>query len=109
MTVKDRNTIDYIAQSEDGSRVTLIMLEDRPLDTPGLRKETLSKINEYMALIAADNFTEIVPEAAGASVRVQYNVLDDPEQEPALVEVLVEANRLFSKNGIDFQINHLNL
>jgi hypothetical protein len=110
VTVNDRNTLDYVAQSDDGSRVTLIMVEDRPLDTPGVRQETLAKVNEYMALIASEDFFELVPEAKSASiVRVQYNVLDDPEQEPDLVRVLVAANNMFRKNGIDFQINHLNL
>lgn len=109
MTVADRYVIDYIAKQDDADVYTLIMVEDRSLDTPELRTQTLAKVNEYMQLISSGELFREVPEARGSVLRVQYNVLDDPEQSPELMAVLQAANRLYQKNGIDFVVNQLGL
>lgn len=82
MSVADRYVVDHITRSETGDQYTLVMVEDRPLDAPGLVEETLQKVNEYLQIIASGAFVREVPEASGAALKVQYNVLDDPESSP---------------------------
>ena len=108
MTVSDRGTIDYISKADDGSTMSMIMLEDRPLDTPGLVNATVDKVNTYLEFLREGHLEKFDPDAKNAKVRVQYNILDDPESSPQLMEVLVEAGELFNKAGAEFRIRHFN-
>lgn len=109
MSVQQTDTIDYITRSEDGGTVTLTMVEDRPLDAPGLVDDTVAKMNAYLIFIGSGHLEEVEPAATGASVRVQYNVLDDPETSPDLMAVLRDAAAMFSQNGVEFVIRHFNV
>jgi len=108
VSVKETDTIDYITKSDDGSSISLTMVEDRPLDDPGVLDDTVAKINAYMAYLASGQLEEFDPDAKTANVRVRYNVLDDPEAAPELMGILRDAAAMFTKNGVEFVVRHFN-
>jgi len=108
MTVKDRKTVDYISKSDDGSTMSMIMVEDRPLNTAGIVNETVDKVNTYLAFLRDGQLVDFDADAKTAKVRVQYNVLDDPESSAQLMLVLTEAGQMFAKDGVEFRIRHFN-
>ena len=89
--------------------MTPVMVEDRDLSTPGLVDETARKIDAYVNFVTSGQLTQHDPQARSASIRVQYNVLDDPEQSPALMRVLSAATAMFADHGIEFFVRHFNL
>jgi hypothetical protein len=108
MTVKDSKTVDYISKSDDGTSMSMIMVEDRPLDTPGIVNETVDKVNTYLAFLRDGQLEGFDEDAKNAKVRVQYNVLDDPKSSPELMDVLAEAGEMFTKEGVEFRVRHFN-
>ena len=109
MTVSQSDVIDFVTLSADGEQMTLTLLEERDLATPGLVDETLVKINFYLRAITTGLVAQVEGYREGLRFAVQYNVMEDPAGSPELLQFLNAAAQKCAELQIDFRIVHLNL
>jgi uncharacterized protein DUF6572 len=101
--ISDANTIDVVAEDAAGD-ILLIMVEDRPWDAdPEQEAQLREKINLYADYINAGNLVREFPDAAGKSVHIQLDCIEEPTEEiDALLQYAAEE---LQKLDIDLLVN----
>lgn len=101
--LSDSTTVDIVAEDEDGE-VMVVMVEDRPWNGgPAQELELREKINLYTDFISGGELVRRFPNAAGRSVRIHLDCVEEPS---GTIATIVEYAQLqLEILGIDFTVS----
>jgi hypothetical protein len=101
--LSDSETVDVVAEDAAGE-VMVVMVEDRPWRGGRAQElELREKINLYTDFIRGGELVRRFPNAAGRSVRIQLDCVDNPTG--TIATVLEYAKEQLAKLGIGFTVN----
>jgi hypothetical protein len=104
VTVEDPTTIDRVTKSDDGTRYTLVMVEQRPLEMSDEQVEQiLRKVNRYLQAILSGELYQIFPDARGKKIGVRLVVMDEPNH-PRMAELIEVVGGYFLKEDMEFVV-----
>jgi hypothetical protein len=101
--LSDSKTVDVVAEDAAGE-VAVVMIEDRPWT--GGRPQELElreKINTYTDFISGGELVRRFPNAAGRSVRIHLDCVEEPSG--TIATVIEYAKEQLGKLGIGFTVN----
>jgi hypothetical protein len=101
--LSDSQTVDVVAEDATGE-VMVVMVEDRPWS--GGRPQELElreKINAYTEFISSGDLVRRFPNAAGRSVRIQLDCVEEPSG--TIATVIEYAKEQLAKLAIGFTVH----
>lgn len=104
--IDDPNVIDLITYDPANDEYALIMVETRPWANPAEQLAQLhEKINFYAMFVLDEGLVRSYPDAAGKSLRLQLDCIEQPPGE--ISDLVALARQRLEEYGIGFAVNVL--